>query len=186
MLNTQLVTIYLIGFSGTGKYTLAKELEKSHYKIVDNHLINNPIFSLLTIGKLTTIPEEAWEAISKIREAVLDYIALDREHNYVLTNELLEDESDHQIFNQVKMIAERRKSLFVPIKLEISDNEHEKRMTNPQRLERFKETRYPVERFKAGLISVDHPHLTTLDVTVLTPQQAAEKILETVVKFNKI
>lgn len=186
MSNVKPVTVYLIGFAGTGKYTLAKELEKLQYKVVDNHLINNPIFSLLNLERLATIPEEAWEAISKIRMAVLDFIGLDREHNYVLTNELLEDEIDHQIFNQVKLVAERRDSLFIPIKLVISDKEHEKRITNPQRLERFKETRYPVERFKTGLICVDHPNLTTLDVTDLSPQQAVEKILAIFKKFLKI
>lgn len=40
------ITLYLIGFAGTGKYTIAKELVKFGYKVIDNHLINNPIFSL--------------------------------------------------------------------------------------------------------------------------------------------
>ena len=39
--------IYLIGYAGTGKYTIAKELEKSGYVICDNQLINNPINALL-------------------------------------------------------------------------------------------------------------------------------------------
>lgn len=38
------ITLYLIGFAGTGKYTIAKELAKVGYKLVDNHLINNSIF----------------------------------------------------------------------------------------------------------------------------------------------
>lgn len=44
---TRPVTLYLIGFAGTGEYTIAKEIANHGYKVVDNHLINNPIFSLL-------------------------------------------------------------------------------------------------------------------------------------------
>jgi shikimate kinase len=36
--------IYLIGFAGAGKFTIAKEICKSaEARLVDNHLINNPI-----------------------------------------------------------------------------------------------------------------------------------------------
>ena len=36
--------IYLIGKSGSGKYTIAKELAKHGYIICDNQLINYPVF----------------------------------------------------------------------------------------------------------------------------------------------
>jgi hypothetical protein len=170
------ITLYLIGFAGTGKYTIAKELAETSYKLIDNHLINNPIFSLLDLESTTPIPEEAWDAIHKIREAVLDFIAQDRKNNYVLTNELLEDDYDHVLFNQVKHVAEKKGSLLIPIILVVSDEEHQKRMTNPQRKDRLKETTYPAERFKKGLISIDHPNLMTLDVSDLTPRESAETI----------
>lgn len=173
---TRPTTLYLIGFAGTGKYTIAKELAETSYKLIDNHLINNPIFSLLDLDGTTPIPEEAWEAIHKIREAVLDFIVQDRRYNYVLTNELLEDDYDHSLFNQVKQLSEDRGSLLIPVILVVSDEEHQKRMTNPQRKDCLKETIYPPERFKKGLISIDHPNLMTLDVTDLTPRESAETI----------
>lgn len=173
---TRPITLYLIGFAGTGKYTIAKELAETSYKLIDNHLINNPIFSLLDIDGATPIPKKAWDAIHKIREAVLDFVVQDRRHNYVLTNELLEDDYDHSLFNQVKQLSEDRGSLLIPIILVVSDEEHQKRMTNPQRKDRLKETTYPAERFKKGLISIDHPNLMTLDVSDLTPRESAETI----------
>ncbi|HEX6477597.1 MAG TPA: hypothetical protein VF043_02040 [Ktedonobacteraceae bacterium] len=40
--------VYLIGYAGTGKYTIAKELARlTGAVIVDNHLINNPVFSIV-------------------------------------------------------------------------------------------------------------------------------------------
>ncbi len=180
---TQPITLYLIGFAGTGKYTIAKEFSAAGYKLVDNHLINNAIFSLLTLEAGTSIPEEAWEAIHKIRHAILEFVAQDWHNNYVLTNELLEEEIDHTIYNQVQKTAENRGSIFVPIKLLLSDIEHQKRITNPQRKERFKETYYPLERFKKGIITIYHPNLMTLDVTDLTPKESAERILAFVDKI---
>lgn len=40
--------IYLIGFTGTGKLTIAKEIAlKIDIRVVANHLINDPILSLI-------------------------------------------------------------------------------------------------------------------------------------------
>ncbi len=40
--------MYLIGYGGTGKYTIAKEIAAlTGAVVVDNHLINNPVFSVV-------------------------------------------------------------------------------------------------------------------------------------------
>ena len=40
--------VYLIGYAGTGKYTIAKEIAVlTGAVIVDNQLINTPIFSVI-------------------------------------------------------------------------------------------------------------------------------------------
>ena len=57
------VILYLIGKAGTGKYTIAKEIEKSGFSLCDNHLINNPIFSLLNLDGQSPVPQFAWDAI---------------------------------------------------------------------------------------------------------------------------
>jgi hypothetical protein len=114
------ITLYLIGFAGTGKYTISKELAKSGYKVIDNQLVNNPIFSLLDLDGVTPIPDKAWDAIGKIRNSVFDFIAHHPSANYVFTNELLEDRDDHAFYERMVQEAERRESLFIPVKLHIA------------------------------------------------------------------
>ena len=169
------VIIYLIGLSGTGKYTIAQEIAQHNYKVVDNHLINNPIFSLLNWDKFN---EEApfqglaWALIAKIRGAVFEYIVCERENNYVLTNELLKTE--RRLYDRVKELAQIRKSIFVPVRLVISNDERAKRIASPGRAERFKST---VIGERKDLIVLEHENLLELDVTNLSAKEAAEQII---------
>lgn len=177
---TQPITLYLIGFAGTGKYTIAKELAKFGYKVIDNHLVNNPIFSLLDLdldGEIT-IPNKAWEAIRKIRASVSHFISHYPSANYVFTNVLLEDANDQVLYNRIAQEAERRGSLFIPIKLHIAPDEHKKRIQNPQRKERFKATVSSPQEKQKGLIKIEHPYLLEIDVTDLSAAQAASHIMD--------
>lgn len=70
------VTIYLTGKAGVGKYTIAKQLAEHNFKILDNHLINNPIFSLLDLDRASPIPQDAWVAVSRIRWVVSTICAI--------------------------------------------------------------------------------------------------------------
>ena len=182
---SQPVTIYLIGFAGVGKYTIAKALEEHDFKIVDNHLVNNPIFSLLNLDGKTPIPKNIWDIIAEIRTSVLRYVSSDLKSNYIFTNELLEEKHDRIIYDQVKKSAEERGSIFIPIILHISPEEHAKRIENPKRKERFKETMFPKDRYLKGLINVNHPNLKKLVVTDLSVVEAAKKILEIVQKTGQ-
>src|SRR5690348_9137584 len=100
--------IYLIGKPGTGKYTIAQELAKFGFILCDNQLINNPIFTLLNYGGFNNVPEIAWDAIGRIRTAVFDFISMEPDHSYVLTNCLYEDEGDRTCYSQVESMALKR------------------------------------------------------------------------------
>ncbi len=173
--------IYLIGRSGTGKYTIAKELAKGAYVIVDNQLINNPIFSLLKTDDLNsslTVPREAWNAIGKIRDIVFEFMASEQSNNYILTNELFDDdEGDHRLFNQVKNLIVKRGSIFLPVKLLISKEENARRITSPGRAERYKSTKIDEKDKTRKLIEVDHPNLLEIDVSTLSAKEVAKIIL---------
>lgn len=173
----QSTVIYLIANPGVGKYTIAKELEKFGFVICDNQLINNPIFALLKYDGFAQIPDIAWDAIARIRGAILDFLALEANHNYVLTNCLYENEGDRTCYENVKSMAEKRGSLFVPIKLFISEEEHLRRIIEPSRRDRWKSIDpkdvYPKEK----LISIEDPNLLELDVADLSALHSAEKIL---------
>lgn len=177
--------IYLIGRPGTGKYTIAKELEKFGFIVCDNQLINNPIFTLLNYDGFSKIPEIGWNAIGQIRTAVFDFIAIEQQHNYVLTNCLYEDEGDRKCYLQVESMAFKRGALFIPIKLLISEEEHLRRITEPSRRTRWKSID-PQDVFQTKpLITINHPHLFELDVSVLSATQTAEKILNHMQRLTK-
>ena len=177
---TRPITLYLIGFAGTGKYTIAKEIAKSGYKVVDNHLINNPIFSLLDLNDETQIAENAWISVRKIRHIILDFIVQDQKSNFIFTNVLLEEEDDWKIYNLIKETAEKRESLFIPLKLTLSHDEHKKRIVNPDRKTRFKTTNPAEVHIKKEMIKIDHPHLMEINVTDLSAGEAAKEILNLV------
>jgi hypothetical protein len=179
------IILYLIGRSGSGKYTIAKELEKDGFKIADNHLINNPIFALLDLDSVTPIPDSAWHAIAGIRKIVFDFIANEYNHNYVLTNELLNDEGDRNLFVQVQEMAKQRGSLFVPIRLHLSREENARRIQVPKRALRFKSTRIDDSAYQKPLIQVSHPSMIDIDADHLTAEAVAQKIMEATKKLLK-
>lgn len=181
------ILVYLIGRSGTGKYSIAKELSERNFKIVDNHLINNPIFSLLETSNLNSsvnIPIEAWNAIGKIRNIVFDYLGQEKANNYILTNELFDnDEGDRMLFEQVKNLSVTRGSLFLPVILHITKDENEKRISSPVRVERYKSIRIDEKDWTRDLIKIDHPNLLEIEVSNLSAKAAAEIITNHITKF---
>lgn len=175
--------IYLIGKPGTGKYTIAKELAKHGFVICDNQLVNNPIFTLLNYDGFTKIPEIAWEAIGRIRTAVFDFISIEQNNNYVLTNCLYENAGDRDCYLQVESMALKRGSIFIPVKLLISEEEHLKRIIEPSRRDRWKSVD-PQDVYQTDqLITIEHPCLLELDVSDLSAIQVAEKIMRHVSSF---
>lgn len=175
-LSNQTIIIYLTGFSGTGKYTIAKKISKLGYKLVDNHLINNPIFSLLEDDD--TSNDDAFEKINQIRSVVFDFMREDRKSNYILTNELLENDYHYNIYKQVLQVANHRHSLFIPIKLVISREERAKRIVQKERAVRFKTTNVEEVYQKNKLIKISHPNQIELNVTHLSADEAASKIMQ--------
>ena len=153
------IVLYLIGKPGTGKYSIAKEIVQFGYVLCDNHLINNPILSLLDRDQL--VPESAWESIEQIRDTVL-----------------YEKEYDHAIYRKVEQMAQRRGSIFVPVKLHISEEENISRIQNIERGDRFKSMDISDVSPGETLIAVDHPHLLELDVSLLSAKEAAKEILQ--------
>jgi ABC-type oligopeptide transport system ATPase subunit len=170
--------VYLIGYSGTGKYTIARELAKSGYIICDNQLINTPVFTLLNADGFSEIPEYAWESIRKIRDNILEFIQKEPHNSYILTNVLYESVIDKKIYEKVLQIAKKRNSSFFPIKLLISREENIKRITQPSRKERWKAVDPFVRTRDKELINISHPNLLELDVTSLSPENATKIILK--------
>lgn len=172
------IIIYLTGKPGVGKYTIAQALAKPGFVICDNQLINNPIFELLNYDGFRKIPSFAWEAIRRIRKEIFNFISQEHNNNYVLTNNLSENDGDRRLYEEVIQLCEKRNSLFIPVRLLISEEEHLIRVTNPSRRNRWKSI-VPNDVYdKNPLLKIEHPHYLELDVSDLAPEKAAERILE--------
>jgi hypothetical protein len=157
------IIIYLIGWPGVGKLTIAKEILKDDKSFIlcDNHLINNVIFSLLRLNEKYIIPEESWEYIGKIRDVVFDFIAHDKKNNYILTNVLNDDEGDKSLFQKVENLARRKNALLIPVKLFAEYNEHAKRIQNIKREKLFKSRDLKDIMSYKNLLKISHENLLT-------------------------
>lgn len=177
--------IYLFGFPGTGKYTIAKEIvRQANFVLVDNHLINNPVFSVIRQDGVTKITPEVWSNCKKIWEIVWDTI----HHigspaaNYVLTNHLAEqDEGDREWFYRIVAHVEKKRAAFLPVRLLCSEEELRRRIVMPERRERMKIT--DTERLSQyyrdySVLKPDRMDLFELDVTNIPASEAARIILK--------
>jgi hypothetical protein len=176
--------IILIGFAGTGKYTIGRELcERTGAKLVDNHLINNPIFRVVNVDGVTPLPAPVWGKVKEIRRIVYDAVREISPPNlsFVFTLELREsDPAAHQAFLNLRELARARQSLLVPIRLICDVEELCRRVANPARAELLKAVSPELARKKAAEHSVlnpKHENVRTIDVTAKTPAQSVDAII---------
>ncbi len=181
--------VYLIGYAGTGKYTIAKEIAGlTGAVIVDNQLINNPVFSVVGADGKTPLPASVWPKIEGIRRIVLDTVAelAQPEASFLFTNELYEGKPmDRRWYEDVAILATKRQARLVSVILRCELEEIERRVASPERAVRFKETsadrtRKNIHTYR--LLRIDHPNCLELDITHLSPIQAAQAILAHVEK----
>jgi DUF438 domain-containing protein len=181
--------IYLIGFPGTGKYTIAQQLSAmSGAKLIDNHLINNPIFSVIEQDGIVYASEALWEKIREIRQIVFDTVKdfVPKSFSLILTNHLADgDEDDVEIYHQIESLALARGNHLVPVRLFCEPEELYRRIAMPQRAERYKITDADYARrhfHQEQPLNISHPNLLDLDVTHLPPADAAQAILHHVAR----
>jgi len=101
-----------------------------------------------------------------------------------LTNCLYENEGDRDCYIQVETMALKRNSIFIPVKLLISEEENLRRITDPSRRGRWKSVDPQDVHQREQLIHIDHPNLLELDVSALSAVQAAANILEYAFKLK--
>ena len=176
--------IYLIGFAGCGKLTIAQEIQKLIPAIlVDNHLINNVVFSLIDPDGVTPLPKSVWENTRRVREIVLDTIRelSPPQRNFIFTNELIEGKATNQeVFNKISSLAADRGALFFPVRLLISPEELCRRIVSPERKAKFK-TISPAlvhqKMLQQEILYPSHPYFE-LEVSDLSASRSAQVIVE--------
>lgn len=183
--------IYLIGIPAVGKFTTAAAIARqTGAKLVDNHLINNPIFSVPHVDGTDRFPfpKEGWKYMGRIRRAVLAFIR-DMGHpddSYIFTNVMGWDEI--RPFRQIERLAKKRKALFVPVWLKCSAAELRKRKNTPQRRRMMKEIELkniPFWTREFRELDTEHPNRLVIDNTNLKAAQTATLILDHVEKCKK-
>src|SRR5918911_4412518 len=113
--------IYLIGIPAVGKYTVAREIGRvTGAKVVDNQLINTPVFSVIGYDGTDAFPfpQGAWAQIEKIRRAVLTVIRdfCPPDASFVFTNVLdARAPGDRACFRRVERLARKRNAGFFPV-----------------------------------------------------------------------
>ena len=179
--------ILLIGFAGTGKYTIGRELcRRTGAKLVDNHLIANPVFTVLDGDGITPLPREVWAKLKEIRRIVYDSIRELSPPNlgFVLTMELRENNpGEHYAIDDLEKLAAARQSLFVPIRLVCDVEELCRRVADPSRRKRLKGINVEDARRKAmedAVLKAKHANVRTIDVTAKSPSEAADAIIREV------
>jgi hypothetical protein len=150
-------------------------------RLVDNHLINNPVFNIVKLDG-SKLPPQVWDNVGKIWDVVFDTMTdlSPDDMSFIQTNALSDqDESDRDLFNRVANVAKKRGANFVPVRLLCAQEELEKRIQSPERKANLKDTNPQNIRDTYNTHTVitprDIPYLD-LDVTHLSPAQSAQKI----------
>ncbi len=175
--------IYLIGPPAVGKFTIAKAIAAINgAAVVDNQLINLPIFSLLTDWPDAEVTKGMWREIEFVRDAVFRMIeqVVPRSVSYVLTNALEDDSESHALYERVKKIAVSRGSVFLPVMLTCELEEELRRIPDPERTQRMKID--DLERARRYIESTtffvpEEENLLTIDTTSTEPSRVAALIL---------
>ena len=177
---------HLLGYPGTGKLTIAHAMQarlEAHGRpgrVVDNHYVNDVVFGLLDSD--LGVPDEAWARVGEVWDAVLKTMETlsPPEWWFVVTNYLNEREDDALWMDRLALVARRRGSEYLPVRLLCSPDELLRRVADPARKASHKITDPAmVQRMvdSAGLLTPTAPRTLTLDVTELSPNAAAKRIL---------
>jgi hypothetical protein len=125
-----------------------------------------------------------------VRQAVLDTIATLSApgSNFIVTHAGYDDDpEDWRLYNAIATAAERRGALFIPIRLLCAEKELLRRVVSSERAFKLKsmDPRAASRDAKGrNVLAVNHANGMTLDVTALSPQEAACLILTHIQSFS--
>ena len=180
----QNVMIYLIGYPGVGKYTIARAIAAmTDARVLDNHLVNNPIFAVLARGAEAPIAPAVWPRVRQIRDLMLRSMEdlAPPELSFVLTNVIDgDDPADVAVYERVRAVARTRKARFAPVLVHCAADEQARRIDTPDRDERFKWTNVDdvaALTARLRLHTPDHVNRLDLDVTSRSPAESAAAIV---------
>lgn len=184
--------ILLMGIAGSGKMTIGEAIVKQNpsFKLTTPDSSFGSVLKLLGDNDqvMWSLNEKGWAAVNQALDVTLFTIAevCPKESNFVITSEMLADNPYHQnYFERVQRTATNRAATLTPVRLICELNELLHRVANNSRLAYYKTRDVDLikQRFADNKVFFSHmPNELTLDVTHLSPQVAAAKILEWVAR----
>ena len=181
----QTCVVFLLGYPGVGKRTVGTHLaELLDGVLVDNQLINHPVLTLFKWDGKFALPIGIWERVAPIRMAVLGTIEdlAPKSNSYVFTNVLQDDEAGASQYIDLRSLAERRGSLFLPVMLSCDVDEQVRRIDAPDRIALMKGSDpegYRRHRQQTKLFQPPSDQVLHVDTTEIDSRQNAETIYQT-------
>lgn len=179
--------VHLLGYPGTGKRTIGAALVGSvprddhRFVLVDNHLTSQPVLAALDHDTTRGIDPQVWAYVHDVRAPVLSAIEemAPPGWSYVFTSYIVEEKPSPTI-GRLHDLTVARASVYVPVLLHCDGDERRRRVVGDDRAAQYKWTNpdavmEDVDRLT--LFRPDSPHLLDLDVTDLTPPEAAAQVL---------
>jgi len=174
------VIVHLNGMPGVGKYTVAKRLRDIlPARLIDNHLIID-----LVEGICGGRTRDYARMLATITGIVYSLIVQTSADGIILfTNSLAKGlPEDEARLAAVKDLARRMQTLFVSILLTCEAAENERRLLMPDRSSKGKlmdarNLRELIAKYQIAHYP-EHPNAFQIDTSMLTAEQAANKIVE--------
>lgn len=132
--------LQLVGPPASGKRTIgALVAERTGAALVDNHLINDPVFTALGANGFGTLPPQAFTLASRVQEVVHEAVlAAPPEISHVFTKFWVDEPGDAAQESRMRVLARRRGVPFYPVWLTCDHGELRRRIGLSDRAARNK------------------------------------------------
>jgi|GEM_PF-626107 len=170
--------IYLNGWPGVGKKTIGQIVaSRLGARFVHNHLLHD-----VAIACHGLTDPARWDLYEEVRRAAYGALRMrPREEVFVMTNALCTNsDREREAWNHVVDLAVDRKVPLIPIVLEAAFAENARRLQDSERTGRKMTDPRLLQEFMAAdtIQKPDMTELLVLDVTRLSPDEAAKTILQ--------
>lgn len=177
--------IYLFGYPGVGKNTIARAIEnRTEFLAIQNHLLSNALRRAISLQ-----PSENYEQVEPLLKHhtmkswvnFLEFVAAAvPNQGLIVTSVLYENDPDKvEFFDLVKSWAESQGRVFLPVRLVCSPDEMARRIESPSRDIQYKLTDRTILKNIINNNTLLQPeNCLEVDVTALTANEASEKIID--------